>query len=99
MQVRFTTQRGKGHEFVALLRDAATDLEDFDACLLYLVSQEADDPDSVWVSEVWVDNESHTASLENPQVRAVIERALPLLAGPPDAMHLVPAGGKGLRLP
>jgi hypothetical protein len=29
----------------------------------------------------------------------VIERALPLLAGPPEALHLLPAGGKGVRLP
>ena len=86
-------------EFVALLRDAALDLEDFEACLLYLVSQEAENPDVVWVSEVWVDNESHAASLENPHVRSVIERALPLLAGPPEALHLRPAGGKGVRLP
>jgi quinol monooxygenase YgiN len=99
MQVRFTAHPGKGHEFVALLREGALDLEDFEACLLYLVSQEADNPDSVWVSEVWVDNESHAASLENPHVRATIERALPLLEGPPEALHLLPAGGKGLRLP
>jgi quinol monooxygenase YgiN len=99
MQVRFTTMPGKGEDFVSLLRNAALDLEDFEACLLYLVSQEADNPDVVWVSEVWVDNESHAASLENPHVRAVIERALPLLVAPPEALHLRPAGGKGIRLP
>jgi quinol monooxygenase YgiN len=99
MQARFNAQPGKGHEFVALLRDAALDLEDFEACLLYLVSQEAENPDVVWVTEVWVDSESHAASLENPRVRSVIERALPLLAGPPEALHLLPSGGKGVRLP
>ena len=99
MQVRFTAHPGKGHEFVALLRDSAETLEDFEGCLLYLVSQEADDPDAVWVNEVWVDNASHAALLENPHVRAVIDRALPLLAGPPVALHLLPAGGKGIRLP
>jgi quinol monooxygenase YgiN len=99
MQVRFTAHPGKGHELVELLRGAATDLEDFEACLLYLVSQEAENTDSVWVSEVWVDAASHAASLEHPHVRAVIERALPLLAGPPEALHLLPLGGKGLRLP
>ncbi len=31
MQVRFTAHPGKGHEFVAILRDAAIDLEDFEA--------------------------------------------------------------------
>jgi quinol monooxygenase YgiN len=99
MQARFSAHPGKGHEFVALLREAAVDLEDFEACLLYLISQEAENPDVVWVSEVWVDSESHAASLENPHVRAVIERALPLLAGPPEALQLLPAGGKGVRLP
>jgi quinol monooxygenase YgiN len=99
MQARFSAHPGKGHEFVALLRDAALDLEDFEACLLYLISQEAESPDVVWVTEVWVDSESHAASLENPRVRAVIQRALPLLAGPPEALQLLPAGGKGVRLP
>jgi quinol monooxygenase YgiN len=99
MQVRFTALPGKGHDFVALLRDQEVDLGDFEACLLYLISQEAENPDVVWVSEVWVDRESHAASLEHPHVRALIERALPLLAGPPEALHLVPAGGKGIRLP
>jgi quinol monooxygenase YgiN len=99
MQVRFTALPGKGHEFVALLRESAGELVDFEACLLYLISQEADDPDAVWVSEVWADSDSHAASLEHPHVRALIERALPLLAGPPEALHLVPAGGKGIRLP
>jgi quinol monooxygenase YgiN len=99
MQVRFSALPGKGHEFVALLRESAIELGDFEACLLYLISQEADDPDVVWVSEVWVDNDSHAASLEHPHVRAVIARALPLLTGPPEALHLVPAGGKGIRLP
>jgi quinol monooxygenase YgiN len=99
MQARFSAQPGKGHEFVALLRGAALDLEDFEACLLYLVSQEVENPDVVWVTEVWVDSESHSASLENPHVRSVIEQALPLLAGPPEALHLLPVGGKGVRLP
>jgi quinol monooxygenase YgiN len=99
MQVRFTTRPGKGDEFVSILQGAALDLEDFEACLLYLVSQEADTPDVVWVTEVWVDNASHAASLEHPHVRSVIDRALPLLAGAPEALHLRPAGGKGIRLP
>lgn len=99
MQARFNAKPGKGREFVALLRDAALDLEDFEACLLYLVSQEAENPDVVWVTEVWADSESHAASLEHPHVRGVIARALPLLAGPPEALQLLPAGGKGVRLP
>jgi len=99
MQARFAALPGKGREFVALLRDAAIALEDAEACLLYAISQEADDPDVIWVNEVWVDSESHAASLEQPHVRSLIERALPLLAGPPEALHLRPAGGKGVRLP
>jgi quinol monooxygenase YgiN len=99
MQVRFTAKPGRGRDFVAILRAAAIDLEDFEGCLLYLVSQEAENADSVWVSEVWVDSDSHAASLEHPHVRAAIDRALPLLAEPPEALHLRPAGGKGLQLP
>lgn len=99
MQVRFTTQPGKGDALAALLLEAAAGLSDVAECLLYAVSRDPDDPDVLWVSEVWTDQDAHTASLQVPGARATIERALPLLAGPPEALHLLPLGGKGLPLP
>jgi quinol monooxygenase YgiN len=99
MQVRFTTKPGLGDAFSALLLEAAAGLADISECLLYAVSRDPDDGDVLWVNEVWTDQDAHTASLQDARARATIERALPLLAGPPEAIHLLPLGGKGLPLP
>jgi quinol monooxygenase YgiN len=99
MQARFTTEPGRGADLAALLLEAATGLETRDACLLYLVSRDVEEPDVVWVTEAWSDQESHAASLQDPAARELIERALPLLAGPPEARLLDHVGGKGLPLP
>jgi quinol monooxygenase YgiN len=99
MQVRFTARPGEGDALAALLLEAAAGLDALDACLVYLVSRDGEAPDDVWVTEAWSDAEAHTASLEDPAARELIERALPLLASPPEALHLLPLGGKGLRLP
>jgi quinol monooxygenase YgiN len=99
IQVRFTARPGQGDAFADLLLEAATGLDDVADCLLYVVSRDAEDPDIVWVAESWADQEAHTASLQDPAAQALIERALPLLAAPPEAIRLQPLGGKGLRLP
>ena len=50
-------------------------------CLRYDVGVSADHPDTVFVSELWVDAQAHAASLGLPSVRAAIEEAMPLLSG------------------
>ncbi len=99
MQARFTVQPGMGAAFAELLLEAADGLEARDACLLYVVSRDVEEPDVVWVTEAWTAQDAHAASLQDPAARALIQRALPLLAGPPEARQLKPVGGKGLRLP
>jgi quinol monooxygenase YgiN len=94
---RLTAAPGKGDELAAILLDAAAALEADDDCLLYVVSRAQDDPDSVVVSEAWRSEEAHRASLERDEVRALISRAGPLLAGPPEPIRLRPLGGKGLE--
>jgi quinol monooxygenase YgiN len=96
LQVRFTAQAGRAGELAAILLEAATGLADEPACLLYVVSRSEAEPDTVWVMEAWSDQATHDASLQDEGARALIQRALPLLAGAPEATPLRPAGGKGL---
>ena len=35
-------------------------------CLSYIVAEAPDDPDALWVTEVWVDQAAHKASLQLP---------------------------------
>jgi quinol monooxygenase YgiN len=80
---------------VGLLISATRALQDADGCELYVVSQDRDDLDTIWVFEAWRDEAAHRASLDMPAVRGVIERGLPLIAER-DGAKLEPVGGVGL---
>ena len=85
---------GRREELVELLL-AGTEGAAADGCELYLVNRAVDDPDAIWVVEVWRDEAAHRASLDNPETRAVIERGMPLIASF-DGTKVDPAGGVGL---
>ncbi len=99
MHGRIVAQPGKGDELAAILREAAAGLDANPECLLYLVSRALDDADSVWVTEVWTDRAAHSASLDDPAARALIERARPIIAAFADRAEWIPEGGKGLEGP
>jgi quinol monooxygenase YgiN len=94
---KLTALQGKGDELAEILLEAAGVLGADDACLLYVVNESADDPDTVWVAEAWRSQEAHRASLERDDVRALISRAGPLLAGSPEPIGVRPIGGKGVE--
>jgi quinol monooxygenase YgiN len=96
MHVRFAAQRGRGDDLEAILLEAAEGTRLDPECRIYVVSRSPEEADVVWVTEAWTSREAHDASLADPAARALIGRAMPLLAGPPDATELRPAGGKGL---
>ncbi len=58
----------------------------------------SDEADAVWVTEVWVDKAAHDSSLEPEEIRALIQRARPLIAGMSDRTELKVHGGKGVSL-
>ena len=64
---------GRRGELVALLLVAAGELQGVDGCELYVVSQDHDDLDTIWVVEAWRDEAAHRTSLDLPAVRGVAE--------------------------
>jgi len=93
---KMVAKPGMGDALASILLRAADALQDDAGCELYVIHRSADEPDSVWVSEVWVDQAAHRASLEAPATRAMIEEAMPLIAEIPGGTETVPVGGKGL---
>lgn len=91
----FTAQPGRRDDLVDILLEAARLLGRDPGCLHYVVST-ADEPDTVWVTEVWTDRAAHDASLEPEDVRELIQQAMPLIAGMGEQTHLLVHGGKGL---
>jgi quinol monooxygenase YgiN len=92
----FLAHPGRGDQLTAILLEAADALGADDSCRLYLVHRSLDDPDTVWVTEAWTDREAHAASLEDDATRALIARAMPLIAGVPESAELRTVGGKGV---
>lgn len=95
MYGKFKAHPGKGGELAAILLEAAEQSRTFDGCELYIVNAAAEDPDTIWVTELWRDEEAHDASLQNEGAGALIGRAMPLIAGV-EPIKLKPLGGKGL---
>lgn len=95
-----TASEGNGALLAQHLLEAAALVQDAPGCRLYYIGMEPGQPDTVWISEVWDSKEAHDASLQDERVRALIRRAMPLLAGPPaPGRQLDILGGAGLPLP
>ena len=65
-------------------------------CDVYIVSVSDADEDAIWVSEVWQTKEQHDASLQLPEVKAAIGKAMPMLTGEFTSQELTVMGGLGV---
>lgn len=74
------TLPGKRDEVVAIMTRPSPELRRF-GCLLYEVGVNEEQPDNVFVAELWTSVEAHRASLQLDSVRAAISEARPLLSG------------------
>ncbi len=74
------TVPGKRDEVVALLTRRSSTLAEI-GCLLYEVGVSVDQPNTVFVMELWTSAEAHQASLLRPEVQRAIAEARPLLSG------------------
>jgi quinol monooxygenase YgiN len=84
---------GQRDALVAILLES---IRDMPGCKSYVVALDPADPDAIWITEVWIDQPSHRASLSLPQVQSAIARAKPLIAGFEQQIVTEPIGGHGL---
>jgi quinol monooxygenase YgiN len=71
---------GKRDLLVEILTRRSKDLEAA-GCLLYEVGVSEEQPDTVFVAELWTSPTAHQASLQLESVQAAILEARPLLSG------------------
>ncbi|HEY1571644.1 MAG TPA: putative quinol monooxygenase [Pseudonocardiaceae bacterium] len=90
-----TARYGHRDEVVSLLLGGVEELRSL-GCSLYVVGVADTDPNVIWVTEVWESKAAHDASLSLPEVRASIERAMPLLTGEFTRQELDVVGGLGV---
>jgi len=74
------TLPGRRDELVAILTRPNPEMADI-GCLLYEVGVNDEQPDTVFVAELWESADAHRASLQLPAVQAAIAEAMPLLSG------------------
>ena len=93
---RVTARSGERDALIAILLEGVARMP---GCLSYVVARDPTDVDSIWITEVWADNQSHRASLKLPSVQQAIARGKPLIASFGDSTVTEPVGGHGLVLP
>ena len=87
---------GQRDALAQILLDAAKVVSALPGCEIYFVSIDEKDANAIYVTEVWKAEADHKASLQMPEVRALIEKGRPMVAGFGDSTRLVPLGGHGL---
>jgi quinol monooxygenase YgiN len=81
---KLQAQEGKGQKLAQILLEAANLMKTAEGCCLYVVGLQAEQPDDVWITEIWDSEAAHDASLHVAGVRELIGRAIPLLKGSPE---------------
>jgi quinol monooxygenase YgiN len=84
---------GQRDVLISILIEGVADMP---GCLSYVVAQDPNDPDAIWITEVWDSQTSHQASLTLPSVQRVILKGKALIAGFDERFETRPIGGHGL---
>jgi quinol monooxygenase YgiN len=89
------TKSGHRDDVVSILLGGVESLRSA-GCDLYIVSVSDADDDTIWVTEVWQSKEHHDASLQLPEAKAAISKAMPMLTGEFTSQEMTVVGGLGL---
>ena len=94
---RLTAKKGQGNELADILIEASNLIKTAKGCNLYVVSNDGNVENDVWVTEIWDSKEDHDNSLNVPGVKELIGRAMPVLEDMPEkGQELQLIGGHGV---
>ncbi len=97
LHTHFNTRLHKGDALIEILMKANQIVSGSKGCRLYMINHDAENRDSIWVTELWDSHEDHSISLTLDGCKELIVEAMPLLASEPKQIILKPVGGKGLE--
>ncbi len=80
---KLTAKSGHQKELADILLKASQLISTADGCKLYVVGQDENEENSVYVTEIWDSKEDHDNSLNVEGVKELITKAIPILDGPP----------------
>jgi len=93
---KFTVLEGKQKQMVDILLEAADSLKDLEDCENYQISITGQEPNAVYVYEVWNNKQAHQDSLSLESTQTLIRQAKPIITGMERICTLNTLGGKGL---
>jgi quinol monooxygenase YgiN len=89
-------KEGKEDELAQRMLEAAAELEEDPGCDLYLINRQADDPATLWVTEIWRSQEDLDAARDKIRGSASVATVMELVAEG-GMVELELLGGKGAR--
>lgn len=92
---KMKTHPGKRDALAAILLEATQAMP---GCLSYVIANDPQDADALWITEIWASAEEHKASLGLPAIKAALLAGRPLIAGFGERFETHPVGGFGTRL-
>jgi quinol monooxygenase YgiN len=69
---------GRRADLIAIIGGGTKDMP---GCRSYILAEDPDDKEAVWITEVWDSEEAHKASLQLQSVKDAISRGRELIAG------------------
>lgn len=84
------TLPGKRAELISILAQGTNEMP---GCLSYVIAEDQADPDAIWITEIWSDQNFHAASLKLPSVQASIAAGRPLIVGFDHYFKTTPVAG------
>ncbi|GAB2872512.1 hypothetical protein GCM10027176_87580 [Actinoallomurus bryophytorum] len=84
---RMTAVSGRRDELVALLQEGFRAGGDDSGLLTYSINTAPEDPDTIWMTQLWIDKAAHDATTRSEAVATVTRRLPPLLAKQPEGSY------------
>lgn len=83
---RMVARPGKRDELIAVLLDGFRASRE-GGLLAYSINALFDNPDTIWLTQLWIDKEAHDATTRCERVAAASRQVLPLLAQQPEGFY------------
>jgi quinol monooxygenase YgiN len=84
---RMTALPGRRDELISVLRDGFDAARDGRGLLMYSINTDLGDPDTIWLTQLWIDQEAHDATTGSEPVATATRQLPPLLAQQPEGCY------------
>ncbi|MFE3002305.1 putative quinol monooxygenase [Nocardia sp. NPDC059246] len=84
---RMTALPGRRDDLIALLQNGFRAGGPTSGLLAYTINTAPDDPDTIWLTQLWIDKPAHDATTRSEPVAAITRQLPPLLARQPEGCY------------